>query len=177
MALSRFFSPLFWHPLRGFKCRKLAKFDFVSDLILYFHYFQPVLPLVNIYIFIFFCSTPSCSGFNLCAMGDCSADMTRHTYSHIFVVPASELPFHPAERKPSQLAYKTLTSAKVGLKWWVWGVWGSQRAWGTVQKCSRCCCAKTPTENTQFGNCLGRDYTELQSSLNDTPNSDWMENY
>jgi len=110
------FFPLFWHPLRGFKCRKLAKFDFVSDLILYFHYFQPVLPLVNIYIFIFFCSTPSCSGFNLCAMGDCSADMTRHTYSHIFVVPASELPFHPAERKPSQLAYKTLTSAKVGLK-------------------------------------------------------------
>lgn len=48
----------FGHPMRGFKCRKLAKFDFVSDLILYFHYILHVLPLVNMIVFYFLCPLP-----------------------------------------------------------------------------------------------------------------------
>lgn len=72
--------------MRGFKCRKLAKFDFVSDLILYFHYILHVLPLVNIIVFyflFFFSTLPPASAFNLCAPGVCGAcDMTRLTHKN-----------------------------------------------------------------------------------------------
>jgi len=32
-----------------------------------------------------------------------------------------------------------------------------------------------PNRNTQFGNSLRWDYTELQSSLSDSSNTDWAE--